>query len=196
MSYGVVADGDELRLVIVTPLTPAQREERGKACYNAAARGDVQRVRELVRLEGADPNWTNWRNTIGWTPCSSIAARCNHVDVVRCLVSELGADVNKTDRYGWTPCHGAARHNHVDVVRCLVSELAADANKRDDDGSTPCLVAVRHNHAHVVRCLVSELGADANQADNDGHTPRKVAEERGYNEMVAVIDDWMKRQPQ
>jgi ankyrin repeat protein len=46
------------------------------------------------------------------------------LDVIQCLVTEYGADVNQGD--GATPLYIAARNGRLDVLRCLVNELGAD----------------------------------------------------------------------
>jgi ankyrin repeat protein len=110
----------------------------------------------------------------GATPLH-IAAQIGHLDGVRALVTELGADVNQAKQDGATPLLIAAQNGHLEVVRALVTEMGADVNQAEQNGSTPLCVAAEQGHLEVVRALVAELGADVNQATQDGVTPLMVA---------------------
>jgi ankyrin len=82
--------------------------------------------------------------------------------VVRCLVKDLGADINQAEKDGFTPLHMAAQMGNLDMVRCLGAEVGADVK---------CFcIAVEIGHLEVLRCF-AELGADINQAIRDGATP-------------------------
>jgi ankyrin repeat protein len=95
------------------------------------------------------------------------AAVGGHLDVLRCLVRELGADVNQAIRSGVTPLTAAALSKNVAVVRCLV-ELGADINPNWGD-DTPLILAAYAGKTAVVRCLV-ELGAEVGAMDSLGDT--------------------------
>jgi ankyrin repeat protein len=86
----------------------------------------------LVKDLGAD---VNWMHTNGATALY-LAAQEGKICVARCLVKELGADVNKTrQRDGATSFFIAALKGHLAMVRCLVEELGAAANRGLKDGS-------------------------------------------------------------
>ena len=74
------------------------------------------------------------------------------VDVVRMLVREGGADVNRVGRMGWTPLIRASWEGREDVVRVLL-ELGADAGVRDGGGETALDVARRRGKDGVVGVL-------------------------------------------
>jgi ankyrin repeat protein len=82
--------------------------------------------------------------------------------VVRCLVPELGADVNKANNRGATPVWIAAQEGHEAVVRCLVAELGADVNQADNRGDTPVLIAAHQGHEAIAR-LLAAFGADTSE---------------------------------
>eukprot|EP00952_Eustigmatos_sp_NYUAD-ZCMA_P011617 47102-Eustigmatos_ZCMA.PRE.1 len=80
--------------------------------FRAADEGDLERIRALVELEGGlvhalDSIWAQ-------RTAMHHAARRGHVEVVRCLCDH-GADVNHSDRDGWTPLHLACRRGHAAV---------------------------------------------------------------------------------
>ena len=64
-------------------------------------------------------------------PTEHVGRGClqSHLNAVRCLVKELGADVNKAREDSFTPLHIAAQQDHLNMVRCLVKGLEADVNK-------------------------------------------------------------------
>jgi hypothetical protein len=113
-----------------------------------------------------------------------MAAELGSMAVMRCLVEELGADVDGEDDDGYTPVFVASRYGHLNLVRCLVKILGADVNKANARGTSPMYVAAQNGHLEVVHCLVEELGADVNQAMDDGITPMMIAAADGH---VAIV---------
>jgi ankyrin repeat protein len=98
-----------------------------------------------------------------------IAAMSGNLDMVRCLVNELGADVNQGRSGGGklagaTSLMAAIYGGHLNVVRCLVKDLGADVYQAMNDGSLPVQGAAVMGHRDILRCLVEELGADATHA--------------------------------
>jgi hypothetical protein len=63
-----------------------------------------------------------------------------HIYIFRCLVNDLGADVNlpmaRID--GATAVYAAAQLNFLAVMRCLVKELGTDAHEARHNGAKPC----------------------------------------------------------
>merc|ERR1712195_49310 len=116
------------------------------------------------------------------------AAALGHLEVVRALVTELGAEVNQAIQNGCTPVFIAAYQGHLEVVRALVTELGADVNQAKQDGTTPLYIAAQNGHLEVVRALVTELGADVNQAMKDSVTSRALMTELGANAMQDIKD--------
>jgi ankyrin repeat protein len=129
------------------------------------------------------------------------AAGLGKLDMVQCLVTELGATVDQTVSMvkergatgekrvtmGWTALHEAACAGQIAVVRCLVVEFGADVNKGDDEGDTPLKVATMRGNLAMVRCLVKDLRAEVNDTDNEGHTPLSIAAQRAHLAIVRVL---------
>jgi serine/threonine-protein phosphatase 6 regulatory ankyrin repeat subunit B len=89
--------------------------------YNAAASGDVEKVREAI-ASGADVNALVERRGVSYTPLMR-AARAGHCDLIRLLLA-AGADSNLAGRENIgtniTPLMLAARHGHKGVVELLL----------------------------------------------------------------------------
>lgn len=98
-----------------------------------------------------------------------------------------GADINGTDRDGYTPLTMASRENHnVDTYRLL--ELGADINETDDWGYTPLTQAAKHNHFNVVRTLL-EKGANPDLADKNGMTAKEIALRDGSVRVITLLNE-------
>jgi ankyrin repeat protein len=122
-----------------------------------------------------------------------VAARNVHLDIVRCLVNELGADVNQAgifhadDDYGMNALHTAALHGHLDLVRCLLGELNADVDMEPSSGGNALFFAAIEGSLDVVRCLVREFGADINYIDPVGDTALMAAARAKH----AALTKWL-----
>jgi hypothetical protein len=142
-------------------------------------RGDVRQLkmwgRQGVRCPGASP--------------LNHAAALGRLDVIQCLVNELGADVKQVDQEGSFPLYIAAQQSHLDVVRCLVKDLGADVNQARQDGATPLYIAAQQGYLDIVCCLVIELGVDANKAMHDGCTPSYIAAQNGFVEVIRCLSE-------
>jgi ankyrin repeat protein len=127
--------------------------------FLAAKRGRVDMVRGLAEL-GADLNRVPEDDGLTLLHMSALDG---HLDLVRCLILEFGADVNKRGLRGATPLYCAAQNGHIDVVRYLVEKHGADVNQATHNGQTPLMVATRYAARNkdnkLVRCLI-KLGAD------------------------------------
>jgi hypothetical protein len=87
------------------------------------------------------------------------AALHGHLDLVRCLLGELNADVDMEPSSGGNALFFAAIEGSLDVVRCLVREFGADINYIDPVGDTALMAAARAKHAALTKWLV-KAGAD------------------------------------
>ena len=170
--------------------------------FKAVTRGDVARVRELLK-KGANVNAREKDYSITvhfmvFNRCVASARVCGlsplhwaaaygFVDVVKILL-EHGADVNPRNVDGITPLHLATVAGHVDVARILL-EHGADVNTKNEDNQTPLHYAATEGHAVVARLLL-EHGADPSIRDKDGRTPLDIAREKGHKEVVRVIEEY------
>jgi ankyrin repeat protein len=160
-------------------LAPGAKADVSKEMILAACkRGDVTQLsnwgRQGVRIRNADPLWH--------------AVRLGNLDVVLCLVNDLGADVNQDIlKFGATPLYLAAQLGNLDMVRCLGTELGANVNKAMRDGSTPLFIAAQSGNVDMVQCLAIELGAYVNQCDHRDISPLYTAAEMGHLNVVRYL---------
>jgi hypothetical protein len=144
-----------------------------ESIFAACRQGNVGQLRswgrQRVRIRNAGAFWN--------------IVFLDKLDVVRCLVKDLGADINQVMQDGATPLCIAAQSGNVDMVRCLMTELGADVNQAKRDGCTPLYIASEEGNLDVVRCLV-DLSADVNKYMGDGDTPLFVAARKGNLDLV------------
>uniref|UniRef100_A0A0D9V7D2 MSP domain-containing protein n=1 Tax=Leersia perrieri TaxID=77586 RepID=A0A0D9V7D2_9ORYZ len=86
----------------------------------------------------------------------------------------------------WAALHAAAARGDAGEVRRLGTDAMGE---RDRDGRTALHVAAAAGEAETAAALV-EMGADAAAADARGRTPLDVAREKGYQEVVDVLERW------
>ena len=81
-----------------------------------------------------------------------MACQKGHEGVVRLLVEEANAEVNKVNGKNQTPINIAAYKGHLGVVRFLLSK-GADCTIKDQWGDTPLASARAEGHAEVTALL-------------------------------------------
>jgi hypothetical protein len=112
--------------------------------------------------------------------------------MVKCLVKELGANVNKADVLdGATPLYMAASMGNLAIVQVLLKELDADINQATLNGSTPLMIAASKKYAGIVRWLV-KAGADTQAtagADGSQFTAETISKQFGASaEQTAYLE--------
>ena len=86
----------------------------------------------------------------------------------------------------------ASDRGHVEYVRAILAETEIDVDHVNRLGWTALLEAVilgdgGPDHVEIVRLLL-DAGADRSIADRDGVTALEHARERGYDELVALLE--------
>ena len=114
-----------------------------------------------------------------------IAAEKGHVEVVKLLLTEGNAEVDKAANDGVTPLYAAAMQGKTEVVKLLLTEGNAEVDKTNNTGATPLYVAAEQGMTEVVKLLLRG-GADANIAIQ-GWTPLMIAKHYGHQAVVALL---------
>ncbi|XP_062207316.1 protein VAPYRIN-like [Phragmites australis] len=102
------------------------------------------------------------------------------------LLPFLEPEAAVPDAEQWAPLHAAAARGDIEGVRRLGPEALA---ARDREGRTALHAAAAAGEAEVAAALV-DMGADTSAADARGRTPLDVAREKGYQEVVDVLERW------
>jgi serine/threonine-protein phosphatase 6 regulatory ankyrin repeat subunit B len=140
-------------------------------------------VRLLVEGFNSDISRVIQPGEIALIFATKFAAKNATLEMVRCLVTELGADVSTGDGHGDTPLIRAAMHSDSSMVQCLVTELGAVVDQRNDNGDTPLIAAAHEGNLETVRRL-HELQANINQRGRGGYTALISAAKEGNLVMV------------
>jgi uncharacterized protein len=155
--------------------------------FEAAAAGDLPRVRELVERDRAQANAVS---PDGYSPVG-LAAFFRRSDVAAYLL-ERGADPRPASRQGgFTPLHSAvatdAAAADLELVRRLL-DAGADPNARSASGGTPLHTAAFTGDRRVLDLLLAR-GGDASIRNERGNTAADIANERGHPEMARLLED-------
>ncbi|MFA5928501.1 MAG: ankyrin repeat domain-containing protein [Candidatus Margulisiibacteriota bacterium] len=107
--------------------------------------------------------------------------------MVRELVENRKADVNKTDNWNWTPLMWAAKNGDREIVEYLLNKAALPAiNAKNQYGLTATLAAAFNGDADVLQLLIAK-GADLALPDNLGTTAISYAAKNGHKLAVALL---------
>jgi len=151
--------------------------------WTAAARGDVDRLREL--LGGGAPTEVDKGDDYGHTALHG-AAVAGHAAAVAVLLA-AGAQVDNAV-CGATPLHRAAALGRRDVVTALLAAGASVAVRDSSTGDlrTPLAKAAVGGHTAIVADLLA-AGSDVGAVDVSGRTPWQLAALHGHVEAAAVL---------
>ena len=143
-------------------------------------------ARALLRL-GADPN----KLEIDRYDIITIASVANDVPMLKIAIEGGGNPKAITSRYDGTALIAAAHLGHAEIVRMLIAAKAPldHVNNLNWTALIESIVLGNggKNHTDTLRALV-DAGANVNIPDGSGSTPLKLAKNRGYNEMVAILE--------
>lgn len=160
-------------------------EQASKDLCDAAARGDLTRLRKLVKDCGYDINLCDYdkRTAI------HVAAAEGLLDVVTAVVEELDGNISPVDRCGITPLDDAIRGGHDLVANFLELHDAVKGPKKAQGSTELCEAAARGDLVRL-RQFVKEQGMDINQQDYDQRTAIHLAASEGLlNVVQALIEE-------
>lgn len=163
------------------------RDSRGRTELLLATRAnDVEAARALIAA-GTD---VNAKDIIADTPFLYAAAE-GRLAILRLILATGRADLADTNRYGGNALIPAAHHGHPEVVRELLkTNIAVDHVNRL--GWTALLETIilsdgGPTHQDIMAQLIA-AGADVNLKDGEGVSPLTHARQRGYTEMVKMLE--------
>jgi ankyrin repeat protein len=187
--HAAAAQGDVAeieRLVAAGERVNIQDSRSRTPLHVAAYRKHREAVGALLRL-GANPNALDSQRFDVLT----IAVTQNDPDMLKLALDGGASPRNRTGPFDGSALMSAAHLGHIDIVRVLIAANAPldHVNLR---GWTALIEAVvlgngGPNHVAVVRELVN-AGADTEIKDRNGYTALRYARQRGYSEMVKILE--------
>jgi ankyrin repeat protein len=143
-------------------------------------------ARALIRL-GADANALEAQQY----DIVTITAVADDVPMLKAALAAGGKATNVTSPYQGTALIAAAHLGHDEVVRTLIA-AKAPLDHVNNLGWTALIESIvlgngGKRHVAVLKALV-DAGANVNLADRSGDTPLTLAKQRGYTEMVKILE--------
>lgn len=163
------------------------RDARRRTPIMAATHANKPAIVKLLIQAGAD---INLQDEIKDNPFLYAGAE-GLLDVLKLLI-DAGADTRITNRFGGTALIPAAERGHVEVVQELLTRTDVKIDHVNNLGWTALLEAVilgdgGPRRTEVVRLLIA-AGANVNIADGRGVSPLAHARQRGYTQMIALLE--------
>jgi uncharacterized protein len=175
-----------VRRLLAERVNVNMRDGRGRTALLAATQRNHADVARLLINEGAD---VNAKDFIQDTPFL-VAGAEGRAEILKLM---LGAqpDLKSVNRFGGTALIPACHRGHVETVKLLLT-TAIDKDHVNHLGLTALMEAVvlgdgGPHHSEIVRLLVA-AGANVNIPDRDGVTPLGHARQRGYADMVRILE--------
>ena len=187
--FRAAADGNvaAARAAIAAKADLKARDDRRRTPLVVATKAKQTKVAVLLLEAGADPNTKDDLQDSAFL----YAGAEGYNEILRATLRH-GAKVKSTNRFGGTALIPASEHGHTETVRILIN-AGVPVDHVNDLNWTAMLEAIvlgngSADHVDVVRQLIG-AGADTSIRDGDGRTPRSLAAARGYDKIVALIDD-------
>jgi ankyrin repeat protein len=105
--------------------------------------------------------------------------------VVQYLI-DLGAALDKANKFGKTGLIYAAIANGPDAVKALIDTKKVDINKADYEGRTGLMYGAFYGFSEVVNYFLSS-GAEIKPADKNGDTACNLAFKKGHSKIIDAI---------
>ena len=150
----------------------------GCLLLRACAEGKVELVKQMI---GEAPKLLVFSDYDRRTALH-VAASEGHLALVQTLL-ELGANPNRSDRWGGSPLDDSQRHQHP-AVASIIRKHGGRGGVQDH-GQALIVAACQGDEAEV-RTLVSD-GAEVNSADYDQRTPLHLASCEGHLGVVSAL---------
>ena len=164
----------------------AQDREEASAILLAARGRHIDVVRALI-AEGVDIDAQDQ------TQSNPFLFACINDDLeLATVMVEAGADLKRLTRMGGNGLTPSAEKGHLEIVRYLLENTRINVNLTNNLGWTALIETIILGDGGPVRQQIVELllahGAKPGMPDPWGISPADLARERGYDEIVAILD--------
>ena len=132
-----------IRGAVKLALRLARARDKDQALRMAAEDGDLEEMSRLLE-EGSQINAKvgDYETTV----LMEVSVRGN-VEVMKFLI-EKGANVNLSDKDGWTAIMGAVVQGHLESVKLLLSH-GAEVNAKNDNNQTALMMATEKSSQEI-----------------------------------------------
>lgn len=139
----------------------------------------------LIREKGVDTNIANLSK--GRSTPLHIAILKRNLEIVKCLVKEGSAEVEKQDGQQHTPLTIAFQNKQYEIALWLIEEGEVRIDGMGNNGYSALHDAAEHGRLDIARCLIEKRHANINAKNNDGVTPLKLATTYRHHEVVKYL---------
>lgn len=176
-----------VRLLLESDINADFSSTTGRRALHEASSAGREAVVRLLLEKGVDVNpvYLLRRSAL------HEASIAGHEAVVRLLL-EKGADANHVCSLQRSALNEASKNGHEGIVRLLLTN-GADVNHASFTGRSALHEASQAGQEPVVRALL-EHGADLSLLTDKGRTSLDEAHSNGYVSIVALLDEWHRRQ--
>jgi len=155
--------------------------EKGDLLLYYADQGDLESVKIIIEVSGADINYTDYYGVTALM----FAAQMGHNSVTEYLV-EKSADVNlKSSDFQFTALISAVKNDHLKTAEILIRN-GANIDDTDVFGRTALHYAVMYGFAETADMLMY-YDANINITDVTGFSPLCYAVQNGFEEIVMLL---------
>lgn len=179
-------DAEKVKALIASGAKLEARDGGQRTALLAATRANAIDAARVLIAAGAD---VNAKDNIRDTPYLYAAAE-GRLEILR-MTLEAGANLKDTNRYGGTGLIPAAHHGYPENVRELL-KTDIDIDHVNRLGWTALLETIilsdgGPTHQNILKQLI-DAGANVNLADGEGVSPLAHARQRGYAEMIRMLE--------
>ena len=147
-----------------------------------AQQGRVSCIETLLTSTALDCYKGNDKNGIA---AMHIAAKFNHLPVIKLLIGDFKVDANHRTFKGRTPLHFAVLHGDKALCAYLLANKA-DHYAQDTKGVTALIAAASRGNGDILSLLI-QYGADLSVQDVRGRTALHVAYYKGHFTLTTML---------
>lgn len=167
----------------------AETKEGASPLYYATHEGYVELVKLLLDSGKVDPN----KSYQGCTPLL-IAILNKKPEIAKLILQYDDLDLDKANDAGATPLYAAVQEGYTELVKLLLDSKKVDPNKSYHT-YTPLLKAILKKKPEIAKLILEYEDLDLDKASDSGLTPLYAAAQEGYTELVKVLMDSGKVDP-